>query len=52
MAATKFDEFCNEKFDKRGILFCAGFVERLRGWMVQYHHSGFLRDSSKSQIET
>ena len=59
IAATKFDEFCNQKFDKRGILFCTGFVERpryvftiLRGWMVQYHHSGFLRDSSKSQIET
>ena len=30
IAATKFDEFCNQKFDKRGILFCTGFVERLR----------------------
>ena len=52
IAALKFDELCNRKFDKRRILFNTGFIERPRYaffYSVEldgYHHSGFLRDSS------
>ena len=55
IAALKFDEFYNRKFDKRKILFNTGFVERPRyafiicgfGWLPSFWISSRLKLSHK-----